>query len=231
MTAQTALDIFRNSVFTENSHMMIQCPYCGNIEENRGICSACGEIMIKESEQEKERSGKHSCPMCDNGMLVLKHNSKTRFPFYGCSNYPHCRYTESIDNKQPTKSCKSRNVVVKKESVAGDLEKREIIDICEKNEIPIDHKFTKAKLNASAPRYWANPNKKFLKQTWWLVLVNTDERKLHIFKIPENSIPAEQMKYKTKDLIDLQIYSDRDGFIDSRSGIYFLKWLVKTVSY
>lgn len=114
---------------------------------------------------------------------------------------------------------------------AGDLDKQEIIDICRRNGIPIDHKFTKAKLNAGAPKYWSNPNKRLLKQTWWLALVNTDERKLHIFKIPENSIQAGQMKYRNNDLIDLQIYSDRDGFIDSRSGIYFLKWLVKTIAY
>lgn len=225
--------------------MMIQCPYCGNIEENRGICSACGEIMIKEFEQENEAYEKHPCPKCDNGMLVLRRKGGTGPSFYGCSNYPRCTYTESIDNKQPTKPGKNKNsavclklplhkeypVAAKKEAVAGDLEKHEIIDICRKNGILIEHKFTKAKLNASPPKYWANPNKKFLKQTWWLVLVNTDERNLHIFEIPGNSIQAEQMKYKTKDLIDLQIYSDRDGFIDSRSGIYFLKWLVKTIAY
>ena len=39
------------------------------------------------------------------------------------------------------------------------------------------------------------------------------------------------MKYKDEDSIDLQIYSDSPGFIDSRSKISFLKWLVKTVSY
>lgn len=140
----------------------------------------------------------------------------------------------SMKNRQPNAPAIKPHefpVAAKKEVVAGYLEKHEIIDICRKNGILIDHKFTKAKLNAGAPRYWANPNKKFLKQTWWLALVNTDERKLHVFKIPENSIKPEQMKYKNKDLIDLQIYSDRDGFIDSRSGIYFLKWLVKTIAY
>ncbi len=86
--------------------MMIQCPYCENIEENRGICSACGEIIIKEFEQKNEEYGKRPCcPKCDNGMLVLKHNHKTGFPFYGCSNYPNCKYTQSI---QPVKSCKNK---------------------------------------------------------------------------------------------------------------------------
>ena len=89
--------------------MMIQCLYCGNIEENRGICSACGKIIIKEFEQENEAYEKHPCPKCGNGMLVLRHNGGTRPPFYGCSNYPHCRYTKSIDNKQPTKPCKNKN--------------------------------------------------------------------------------------------------------------------------
>lgn len=122
-------------------------------------------------------------------------------------------------------------VPVQKTAVAGDLEKYEIVDICTKNGIRIDNRFTKAKLNAKAPTYWANPNKNLLTQTWWLALVDTNGRKLHVFKIPENSIQPEQMKYKNQDLIDLQIYSDRAGFIDSRSGIHFLKWLVKTIAF
>lgn len=120
---------------------------------------------------------------------------------------------------------------MRKQISKNNLEKHEIIDICRKNGILIHHEFTKSKLNAGAPKYWANPNKKFLKQTWWLVLVNTDERELHVFEIPGESIQEKQMKYKNKDLIDLQIYSDRHGFIDSRSGISFLKWHIKTIVY
>ena len=113
----------------------------------------------------------------------------------------------------------------------NDLDKEQIKDLCGKNNVDIPFEFTKAKLNAATPRYWANPNKKNLFKDWWIALVNTDERKLHILKIPANTIKPEDLKYKTSELIDLQIYSDRQGFIDSRSGISFLKYYIKTIDY
>ena len=45
------------------------------------------------------------------------------------------------------------------------------------------------------------------------------------------------MEYNVKhrkdktDLIDIQIYCDDNTFTDSRSGISFAKWLVKTINY
>lgn len=106
--------------------------------------------------------------------------------------------------------------------------------MCRKNGIIIGHDFTKSKLNKGTPRYWANPNVRFLSQDWWLVLLNNGEKKLYVFKIPANSIKSSQVKYKERDLIDLQIYSDfasYPDFEDSRSGIKFKKWLIKIISY
>ena len=118
----------------------------------------------------------------------------------------------------------------------NDLSKEEIISICGTNGIIVGYDFTKSKLNKSTPRYWANPNVRFLSQDWWLVLLNNKEKKLYVFKIPANSIKSSEVKYKDKEknLIDLQIYSDLKSypyFENSRSGIKFEQWLVKTISY
>ncbi len=116
----------------------------------------------------------------------------------------------------------------------NDLDKSEIHDICRKNGINLPGTFTKAKKNAGPDKYWANPNKKFLHQEWWLTLVDTDKRELHVFRIPANSIHEKQLKFKAANLIDLQIYYNdhhHPDFTDSRSGIDFKQWLVRTIQY
>lgn len=116
----------------------------------------------------------------------------------------------------------------------NDLEKHEIQAICRNNGINLPGEFTKAKLNVGPAKYWANPNKRFLSQEWWLVLVDLRERKLHVFKIPANSIRADELKYKDANLIDLQIhYNDHrhPNFTDSRSDLEFKRWLVRTIPY
>jgi hypothetical protein len=119
----------------------------------------------------------------------------------------------------------------------NDLNKYEIQAICTNNGIHLPNnpdEFTKAKLNAGTPKYWANPNKRFLYQTWWLILVDLPERKLHIFKIPANSIRENELRYKNSNLIDLQIhYNDHHhpNFTDSRSNLEFKRWLIKTIPY
>lgn len=40
------------------------------------------------------------CPRC-TGSLVIRTNRNDGHLFYGCSNYPKCRYTKSIDNGHP----------------------------------------------------------------------------------------------------------------------------------
>ena len=124
-----------------------------------------------------------------------------------------------------------------KDKDENDLDKSEIYTICRKNGINLPHNhndFTKAKLNNGVPKYWANPNKKLLSQEWWLTLVDINKRELHVFRIPANSIRAEQLKFKSPNLIDLQIYYNDHhypNFTDSRSGIHFKKWLVRTIPY
>ncbi len=36
------------------------------------------------------------CPKC-GGLMVVRRNRQTREPFYGCTEYPDCKGTRSID--------------------------------------------------------------------------------------------------------------------------------------
>ncbi|MCK4246652.1 topoisomerase DNA-binding C4 zinc finger domain-containing protein, partial [Candidatus Bipolaricaulota bacterium] len=43
-----------------------------------------------------------SCPSCEKGMLVERYSQKRKQTFYGCNNYPSCRYAMS---EQPVEAC------------------------------------------------------------------------------------------------------------------------------
>lgn len=113
------------------------------------------------------------------------------------------------------------------------LDKSEIIDICHKNNFIINGDFTKAKRNKTGKFYWANPNKKLLLNDWKIVLEDNINKILYCFEVPQNTIREYNVKHRKdkSDLIDIQIYCDDNSFTDSRSGISFAKWLVKTINY
>ncbi|MBR7118453.1 MAG: hypothetical protein IKC84_03690 [Helicobacteraceae bacterium] len=112
------------------------------------------------------------------------------------------------------------------------LDKSEISDICCKNNFIINGDFTKAKRNKTG-KYWANPNKKLLLNDWKIVLEDNLNKILYCFEVPQNAIMKDNVKHRKDktDLIDIQIYCDDNTFTDSRSGISFAKWLVKTINY
>ena len=113
------------------------------------------------------------------------------------------------------------------------LTKTDIEYICRKNGFIINGDFTKAKRNKTGKFYWANPNKKLLLNDWKIVLEDNINKILYCFEVPQNAIMEYNVKHRKdkSDLIDIQIYCDDNTFTDSRSGISFAKWLVKTINY
>lgn len=91
----------------------IRCEYCGRAmpEEmfsffggpgrmNLGTCQECEknnpaarEIVRPVFRKRRENEGRNSCPLC--GGALMKKNGKFG-PFWGCSNYPRCRFTRNV---------------------------------------------------------------------------------------------------------------------------------------
>jgi hypothetical protein len=105
--------------------------------------------------------------------------------------------------------------------------------LCKENGFDLNGAVTFASKNKTANGYWANPNIQFLIDDWWLLLNDYKHHILHIFYIHANSITEDQIKTRkdNSDKIDLQIKYENELFEDSRSGIQFVKWFKKTISY
>ena len=111
--------------------------------------------------------------------------------------------------------------------------KNKAIALCRQNGLYVGGKITFASKNRGSNKYWANPSFDVLQQNWWLLLDDNNNGNLHVFNVPANSIPRTALKPRNdkQHQIDLQIYYNDQSFEDSRSGVKFDKWLVKTISY
>jgi hypothetical protein len=118
-------------------------------------------------------------------------------------------------------------------SIKESISKDEAMRICELNGLSLNGRVTFSSLNRGPNTYWANPNVNVLSQNWWLLLNDTKDCKLHVLNITANSIKISQLKVRNDapGKIDLQIRFDDRSFRDSRSGLEFEKWFIKTISY
>ncbi|UTC62407.1 hypothetical protein E4O05_00345 [Treponema sp. OMZ 787] len=94
---------------------------------------------------------------------------------------------------------------------------------------------TFASKNAAANNYWINPNTNRLNENWWLLLNDTENKNLHIFFIPTNSISIDQVVVRSDKInsgkIELRIKYNDETFTDKRSGIQFCKWYKDTIPF
>ena len=113
------------------------------------------------------------------------------------------------------------------------ISKSQAIQLIRDEGVNIHGQITFSSENSGVYKYWANPSLSYIYNDWWLILNDVDHRVLYTFFIPANSIKEEDIVVRADkpELIDIQINYDDDSFMDSRSKIYFHKWLVKSVKY
>ncbi len=114
------------------------------------------------------------------------------------------------------------------------LTKSEAINILRSNGYEMEnYNTTYASKNDTIDIYWANPSYSMLKRNWNLILNDSINRSLYIFKIPAGSGLENRLisRADRTDKIDLQIYYNDFTFTDSRSKISFDKFYVEKVDY
>ena len=117
--------------------------------------------------------------------------------------------------------------------MTSNLTKTEIKMLCLENGIENFEFFNFSSINKAVNIYWSNPDKMCLSMNWVFVLNDNENRTLKCLVIPPNSITESQMKTRSDrpNKLDIRIDSDSANLRDTISGIYFSKWLVKTIDY
>lgn len=135
--------------------------------------------------------------------------------------------SKSVDNL----ICKA-NVRYQKKP-GNDLKKSKAISILRQEGLNIEGNVTFASKNIASHNYWANPGFRCLDDDWFLILNDWERKELHLFFIPANSLSSINLEGR-KDLpekIDLQIMYNDSTFTDSRSGLSFALYQIKTSRY
>lgn len=110
------------------------------------------------------------------------------------------------------------------------LSKQEIRVLFYQNGIQLPAKFTFAHKGDIA--YWANPNVELFTQPYWfLVLGDDDKNMLHYFKVDSSVSQRLIPRHDKPHLFDVQIDRYDINFVDKRSGVSFLPYLVKSIKY
>ncbi len=114
------LGLLRNHYIQLHKKLLNKIPELQNILKNAGM-QLPGEIESNKSRQIMKKSLEDStaCPLCKEGVLMKRFNTKTKQYFFGCSRFPKCRWTSpsrkrndgtfvpSITNKNKIGSCTS----------------------------------------------------------------------------------------------------------------------------
>ena len=88
-----------------------------------------------------------------------------------------------------------RNIYLERN--AKKLGKYEAISLCHKNNIrPTNYNSTYACIDARGEVYPANPSPRHLIETWYLLLDDCYNKKLHVLKIPANSLIKNRFVYR-----------------------------------
>ena len=133
------------------------------------------------------------------------------------------------DNSNLDKLIASNNA---RNNAVRSITKKQAIELCHKNGVYLTPYVTFASANSSNRIYWANPSTDLLKVNWTIILNDNINHKIHVFKIPKDSISVWDVKTRNDNgLIDLQISFYDLNFQDTRSGICFGKWLITSLNY
>lgn len=182
------------------------------------------------------------CPWCGENLLISPNNKL----LYECSN-ASCTYVEYLHPNPTTTKIftggKKMDITEKWNKIKDiheNINKSTAIQLCLDKGIPINRKdctfSSQNQGHTGNNKYWANPSFDKLKVNWWLILNDIDRRQLYIFYIFAGTIKSNEVIARTDKpyQIDIQFwYNDHHhpNFTDSRSGIDFKRWLIKTIPY
>lgn len=88
---------------------------------------------------------------------------------------------------------------------------------------------TYASKNKGNYLYWLNPDKRHIKEDWYIILNDNINKILYLMFVPKNSIS--ELKMRNDKICDASIrYNDLD-FLEIKSNIYFKDYLVDVLQY
>ena len=98
--------------------------------------------------------------------------------------------------------------------------------------VPVEgRKANYAVLSQDGKTFWMNPRVERLKDDWWLILNDTEEKKVHVLFVPKGSLRKEQFLVRSDKPYYLDIHIEKGAFVERKSGVDFSPYFLEVVSY
>ena len=98
--------------------------------------------------------------------------------------------------------------------------------------VPVDgRKANYAVLDQAGKSWWLNPRTERLEDDWWLILNDTEEKKVHVFFVPKGSLGKERFLARSDKPYYLDIHIEKGTYVERKSGVDFSSYLFEDVAY
>lgn len=88
-----------------------------------------------------------------------------------------------------------------------------------------------AVLDQAGKAWWLNPRTERLEDDWWLILNDTEEKKVHVLFVPKGSLGKERFFARSDKPYYLDIHIEKGTFVERKSGVDFSPYLFEDVGY
>ena len=98
--------------------------------------------------------------------------------------------------------------------------------------MPVDgRKANYAVLDQAGKSWWLNPRRERLEGDWWLLLNDTEEKKVHVLFVPKGSLGKEKFLVRSDKPYYLDIHIEKGTNVERKSGVDFSPYLFEDVPY
>lgn len=98
--------------------------------------------------------------------------------------------------------------------------------------VPVEgRKANYAVLSQDGKTFWMNPRVERLEDDWWLILNDTEEKRVHVLFVPKGSLGKERFLARNDKPYYLDIHIEKGTYIERKSGVDFSPYLFEDVAY
>lgn len=98
--------------------------------------------------------------------------------------------------------------------------------------VPVEgRKANYAVLSQDGKTFWMNPRIERLEDDWWLLLNDTEEKKVHVLFVPKGSIRKERLFVRSDKPYYLDIHIEKGTYLERKSGVDLSPYFFRDVGY
>lgn len=98
--------------------------------------------------------------------------------------------------------------------------------------VPVEGKKANyAVLDQKGKSFWLNPRPERLEDDWWILLNDTEEKKVHVLFVPKGSLGKEKFLVRSDKPYYLDIHIEKGTYVERKTGVDLSPYFFKDIDY